>query len=109
MKLMEEWNNFGIIHPLMPLSLLVASPPLMSCFFASHLHPFMSHLSLLTPFSGSEAYVSLDFLLYYLIASYFVSWLSLFFLGIADLSIFTRAGQGLWSFNLLNIVLHSLS
>lgn len=58
-----RWNKFSITHPLMPssLHLSVASPPLMSCSFASHLHPFMFHLSLLTPLSGSQASCVLGF------------------------------------------------
>lgn len=35
--------------------LSAVSLPLKSCIFASNLHPFMCHLSLLTPLTGSQA------------------------------------------------------
>ncbi len=110
---MEDRNKFSITHALMPssLRLSVALPSLMSCFFASHLHPFMSHLSLLTPLSGSQASCVLGFssLLPHCIIfplSLFLPLLRAFPLlceiVIADPSIITRCGRGLGSFNLPN-------
>lgn len=93
------------------LHLSVALPSLMSCLFASHLHPFMSHLSLLTPRSGLQASRVLGFssLLPHCITfplSFFLRLLRmsplLCEIVIADQSIFTRCGHSLGSFNLPN-------
>lgn len=120
MESMEDGNKFSITHPLMlsSLHLSAALPSLMSCSFASHLHPFMSHLSLLTPFSGSQASCVLGFspLLPYCIIfplSLFLPLLLVFpllcVIVIADPSICARCGRGLGSFNLPNKLTASFS